>query len=84
MDAGMEYKIAAGAPSQINRIENGMLSYGSDMTLNENPFEINMGKFVNLDKKAGFLSKEALNQIYKQGVKTVSYTHLTLPTNREV
>ena len=38
------------------------------MTLNENPFEINMGKFVDLDKKANFLSKEALSQIYKQGV----------------
>ena len=68
MDAGMEYNIAPAAPSQINRIENGMLSYGSDMTLNENPFEINMGKFVDLDKKANFLSKEALSQIYKQGV----------------
>ena len=69
MEAGMEYNIAPATPSQINRIENGMLSYGSDMTLNENPFEINMGKFVDLDKKANFLSKEALNRIYKQGVK---------------
>ncbi len=69
MEAGMEYNIAPATPSQINRIENGMLSYGSDMTLNENPFEINMGKFVDLDKKANFLSKEALSRIYKQGVK---------------
>ena len=69
MDAGMEYNIAPATPSQINRIENGMLSYGSDMTLNENPFEINMGKFVDLDKKANFLSKEVLSRIYKQGVK---------------
>lgn len=69
MDAGKEYNIAPASPSQINRIENGMLSYGNDMTLNENPFEINMGKFVNLDKKANFLSKEALSRIYKQGVK---------------
>ena len=69
MDAGMEYNIAPAAPSQINRIENGMLSYGSDMTLNENPFEINMGKLVDLNKKANFLSKEALSGIYKQGAK---------------
>ena len=68
MDAGMDYNIAPAAPSQINRIENGMLSYGSDITLNENPFEINMDKFVDLDKKANFLSKKALSQIYKQGV----------------
>ena len=69
MEAGTEYNIAPATPSQINRIENGMLSYGSDMTLNENPFEINMGKFVDLDKKANFLSKEALSEIYKQGAK---------------
>ena len=69
MEAGMEYNIAPATPSQINRIENGMLSYGSDMTLNENPFEINMGKFVDFDKKANFLSKDALSGIYKQGAK---------------
>lgn len=69
MDAGKEYNIVPATPSQINRIENGMLSYGSDMTLNENPFEINMGKFSNLDKKANFLSKEALKFIQQKGAK---------------
>ena len=67
MDSGKEYKIAPAAPSQINRIEHGMLSYGSDMTLNENPFEISMDKFVNLDKEAEFLSRDSLTLIKKQG-----------------
>ena len=68
MEAGKEYKIAPAAPSQINRIECGMLSYGSDMTLNENPYDISLGKFVNLDKNADFLSKKALTSIYQNGI----------------
>ena len=67
MEAGKEYNIAPAAPSQINRIESGMLSYGSDMGLAENPYDISLEKFVNLDKKADFLSKEALKLISKQG-----------------
>ena len=74
MQAGQEFKIAPAAPSQISRIEIGMLSYGNDMTLDENPFDLGMDKFVNLQKKADFLSKKALRAI------PVSYTHLTLPT----
>ena len=68
MEAGKDYKIAPAAPSQISRIECGMLSYGSDMTLYENPYDISLGKFVNLNKKADFLSREALTAIKQKGV----------------
>ena len=68
MDAGREHNIAPACPSQINRIECGMLSYGSDMTLLENPYDISLGKFVNLDKKADFLSKDALKIIEQKGI----------------
>ena len=68
MEAGKEFKIAPAAPSQINRIECGMLSYGSDMTLNENPYDISLGKFVNLNKKADFLSKNCLQSINNDGI----------------
>ena len=67
MKAGQEFKIAPAAPSQISRIESGMLSYGNDMTLDENPFDLGMDKFVNLQKKADFLSKKALTDIHKNG-----------------
>ena len=69
MEAGQEYNIAPAAPSQINRIECGMLSYGSDMTLEENPYDLNLGKFVNLEKKSDFLSRDALKLIYQNGPK---------------
>ena len=68
MKAGKDYKIAPAAPSQINRIENGMLSYGSDMTVNDNPYDISLGKFVDLDKKADFLSRDALTFIKQKGI----------------
>ena len=58
---------APAAPSQISRIESGMLSYGSDMSLKENPYDVSLGKFVDLDKKADFLSKTSLKLIKQQG-----------------
>ena len=69
MNAGKEYNIAPATPSQINRIESGMLSYGSDMTLNENPFDIGLEKLVDLNKQANFLSKETLNKVNQLGAK---------------
>ena len=68
MEAGKDYKIAPACPSQINRVESGMLSYGSDMTLQENPYDVSLGKFVNIDKKADFLSKAALSNIKQKGI----------------
>ena len=67
MKAGEEFNIAPAAPSQISRIESGMLSYGSDMSIKDNPYDINLGRLVNLDKKADFLSKTALTVINQQG-----------------
>jgi aminomethyltransferase len=67
MKAGEEFNIAPAAPSQISRIECGMLSYGSDMSIKENPYDINLGRLVNLDKKADFLSRIALTEIKQQG-----------------
>ena len=67
MKAGEEFNIAPAAPSQISRIECGMLSYGSDMSIKENPYDISLGRLVNLDKKADFLSRTALTEIKQQG-----------------
>lgn len=67
MEAGEKYNIAPATPSQINRIENGMLSYGSDMNLNDNPYDISLGKLVDLDKKSECLSIKALKKIKENG-----------------
>ena len=69
MEAGKPYGIAPTAPNTIRSIEGGLLSYVSDMTLNDNPFVIGMDKFVNLDQPDDFIGKEALTKIKAEGVK---------------
>ncbi|HSF15316.1 MAG TPA: glycine cleavage T C-terminal barrel domain-containing protein [Vicinamibacteria bacterium] len=69
MEAGRPHKITAIAPSEIRRIEAGILNYGADMTLENNPYEVGLGRLVDLDKEADFIGKEALRQIRDEGVK---------------
>jgi len=69
MDAGKKYEIRPIAPSEIRRIEAGILNYGSDMTLENNPYEVDLGWLVDLDKKADFIGKQALKRIKKEGVR---------------
>ena len=37
------------------------------MSIKENPYDISLGRLVNLDKKADFLSRTALTKIKQQG-----------------
>ena len=69
MDAGKAHNIRAIAPSELRRIEAGILNYGSDMTLDDNPYEVGLGWLVDLDKKADFVGKAALKRIKKAGVR---------------
>ncbi len=68
MEAGRAHGIGPAGPSTIRRIEAGMLSYGADMTLEENPFEIGLGWLVDLDQPADFIGKAALKDIAANGV----------------
>lgn len=69
MAAGKRHEIRPIAPSEIRRIEAGILNYGSDMTLENNPYEVDLGWLVDLDKKADFIGKKALAKIKKDGAK---------------
>jgi len=44
-DAGEKYNVRAGCPNNIERIEGGLLSHGNDMTEDNSPFEIGLGKY---------------------------------------
>ena len=66
---GQAYNIRAGCPNLIERIESGLLSYGSDMTLENNPFEAGLDRFVSLGKSAEYMSREALDRIAREGVE---------------
>lgn len=69
MAAGRPYNIAPTGPSDIRRVEAGILNYGIDMTLDNNPYEVGLGWLVDQDKEADYIGKEALRRIKAEGVK---------------
>ncbi len=68
MAAGKPFGLAPGHTSSIRRIEAGMLSYHSDMDINTNPFELGLGRLVDLDLDADYVGKDALRRISREGV----------------
>lgn len=65
--AGEEFNLKVIAPSHIRRLEAGILSYGQDMDIETNPFEVGLGWQVDFSK-SNFIGKEALWDIKQQGV----------------
>ncbi len=57
MAAGEPWNIAPIAPSAIRSIEGGLLSYGSDITRQDNPYTLGMGQLVDLDQSHDFFGK---------------------------
>ena len=66
-EAGQKFNVRAGTPNLIERIETGLKSYGSDMTIESNPFESGLERYMDLDKEAEYMSREALQKIAKSG-----------------
>ncbi len=69
MEAGAPYNIRPTGPSDIRRIEAGLLNYGADMTLENNPYEVGLDRLVELDKDTEFIGRDALRRIKAEGVK---------------
>src|SRR5262249_2167714 len=69
MEAGKPHNIKPTGPSDIRRVEAGILNWGADMRLENNPYEVGLGWLVDSDKRADYLGKEALARIKKEGVK---------------
>ena len=67
-DIGKKYNVKPGAPNQAERIEGGLLSYGNDMLINDNPFECGFEKIVNLNSNIEFLGKNSLKNIWNKGI----------------
>jgi len=68
-DAGKPYDIGPGAPNDVERIESGLLSYGTDADERTNPFEVGLGKYVDLQKTDEFIGQAALRKISKEGIQ---------------
>ncbi|MGH3666230.1 MAG: glycine cleavage T C-terminal barrel domain-containing protein [Egibacteraceae bacterium] len=77
LDAGRPHDLAVIGPCQIRRVEAGILSYGSDIALDNNafsdyaflnPYEAGLEWTVDLDQEADFLGRQALRRIHAEGV----------------
>jgi len=67
-EAGQPLNVRAGCPNLIERIEGGLLSYGNDMTLLNNPFECGLDRYCDLDGDLEFMGRDALAAIKARGV----------------
>ncbi|MEL0203220.1 MAG: glycine cleavage T C-terminal barrel domain-containing protein, partial [Halieaceae bacterium] len=67
VDAGADLDLRPGCPNLIDRIETGLLSFGNDMTLRDNPIEAGLDRFFKMGKAAEYLGQKALEQIAESG-----------------
>lgn len=68
-EAGAPYGIGPGAPNYIERIESGLLSMGADTDDRTNPFELGLGRLVDVDQDQEFIGKQALTRIKNEGIQ---------------
>ena len=62
---GKDLNVRAGCPNLIERIEGGLLSYGSDMTRQNTPVEAGLAKFCNSPDE--YLGKTKIEKQKKEG-----------------
>ena len=68
LDAGKPYNIRVTPSSDIRRIEAGIFDWGSDIGLQDNPFEITGLERLVEEQEADYVGKEALERIRREGV----------------
>ena len=68
MTIGEPLGLRPGHTSSIRRIEGGMLSYHADMESLTNPYELGLGRLVDLEMQADFIGKKSLRKIQQAGV----------------
>lgn len=69
MEAGKPYGIVPATPSAIRSVEGGILSYGSDITRDDNPFVLGFERLIDLDQPEDFIGKDALKKIRSDGAQ---------------
>ncbi len=67
-EAGKPWDIGPGNPNVCERVEGGLLSYGGDTDDHTNPFEVRLGRFVDLDLADDVIGITALRRLHKAGI----------------
>jgi len=68
-EAGRPWDIGPGAPATAERTESGLVSVGGDTDEATNPFEVRLGKYVDLDVSDDVVGVQALRRIKAEGVR---------------
>ena len=68
MAAGKPHDIRPTGPSDIRRIEAGILNWGADMTLENNVYELGLERLVDENKSGDYIGRDALRRIKAGGV----------------
>ena len=66
-EAGRPWDIGPGAPNAVERVESGLLSWGGDTDDRTNPFEVRLGRFVDLEVPDDVVGIAALRRIAAEG-----------------
>jgi glycine cleavage system aminomethyltransferase T len=69
MDAGKAHNIRPTGPSDIRRIEAGILNWGADMTLENNVYEVGLEYLVDEAKPSPYIGRDALARVRAAGVQ---------------
>jgi glycine cleavage system aminomethyltransferase T len=68
-EAGRSWDIGPGNPNTHERIESGLLSWGGDTDDQTNPFEVRMGRYIDLSVPDDTIGIQALRRIKAEGPK---------------
>lgn len=68
MAAGEPYDIRPTGPSDIRRVEAGILNWGADMTLEDNIYEAGLEWLIDEHKPTEYIGRDALRRIKAAGV----------------
>ena len=68
-EAGKAWNIGPGNPNAHERVESGLLSYGGDTDDQTNPFEVRLGKYVDVNLPDDVVGIQALRKIKAEGPK---------------
>ena len=66
-EAGAPWGIGPGAPNWVERVESGLIAYGGDTDGTTNPYEVRMGKYVDLQVPDDTIGIHALRRIAADG-----------------
>jgi glycine cleavage system aminomethyltransferase T len=69
MEAGAPFNVRPTGPSDIRRIEGGIFNWGADMTYENNPYEMGLGRLVDDLPEDASISIAALKRIASTGVQ---------------